>query len=101
MRHVIPGLVALAVFARVETAEACACCDAKFTRAPVGWTAEGALVVDTSDTIACEVKKRLELWTLDAPSPSACFDLFGDPETPVACDSIVGAAPQMKAKTSS
>lgn len=82
-------LVACAiVMGRVDAAEACACCDAKMTRTPIGWSAEGSLLIDTRDNHACEGKARLETWPVDAEVPSTCFDFYGDPEKEIPCGEI-------------
>jgi hypothetical protein len=90
-----------AIVGRVQTAEACACCDATFSRAPIGWSAEGALLIDTADTHACEPKKRLEVWPVDAKEAAQCYDLFGDPEVEIACKDITSAWGKANAKKTS
>jgi hypothetical protein len=72
-----------------DRADACACCDATMSRRPVGWSASGDVVlIDTSDTTACEPHSRYEIWQAGAAEPTGCYDRFGDPEKQIACDQI-------------
>lgn len=71
------------------------------TRTPIGWSAEGSLLIDTRDNHACEGKARLETWTVDAEEPSTCFDFYGDSEKEIPCGEIEHAQPGQTLKRTS
>jgi hypothetical protein len=92
MHSAAPWLCSLGIMtvlgARIETAEACACCDAVTTYTPVGWTeAGGALLIEMTSNAACEHVHRLEIWHVGANGPAGCYDLNGDPDKRTACNS--------------
>lgn len=89
------------VAVRVEIAEACACCDAKFVRTPIGWSDEGAILIDSFDSLECEHERRLETWNVDGQEPTICYDLYGDPDKEISCRGITKAAPNDKWKKTS
>jgi hypothetical protein len=97
--HAIALLFAMAL--RPAAVDACACCDAKYRRTPIGWTeAGGALLIDAFDTDGCEHKARLEIWPVGAKEPSGCFDLFADPEKKIPCADLTNDRPGTKPKKS-
>jgi hypothetical protein len=82
-------LVALALGLATERADACACCDGDDRKRPIGWTsAGGALLIDTYVERACEPRHSLQIWPVGAATPSACYDLYGDPQKRIACDMV-------------
>jgi hypothetical protein len=89
-RRILVLAIALAgVLLAPGAAEACACCDAGFTRTPVGWSeAGGAVLVDMDTDVACEPRRALEIWRIGDTEPSACFDLHGDPDKRIACEDV-------------
>lgn len=102
MRFWVISMVVAFVTVRAQRAEACACCDAKYKRTPIGWDASGAVLIDAADTVACEPKKRLEVYSAGSEEPSGCFDMYGDPEKEIACGDITSAgSPKDKPKKAS
>jgi hypothetical protein len=83
------AVLSVALTWQTQVAEACACCDAKYRRTPVGWTeAGGAILIDAFDTEGCEPRRRLEIWPVGAKEPSGCYDLYGDPEKKIDCAKV-------------
>lgn len=69
-----------------ERADACACCDAKTSRKPVGWSDAGdTILFDVTASTGCEPRRMLEIWKAGADEPAGCYDLYGDPEKQIAC----------------
>ncbi len=79
----------VAIVQRTTPAEACSCCGAGFSRTPIGWSADGAILLHRTDNAACEFTAALEVWTVDAERPERCYDLRADPEVEIACSEVI------------
>ena len=73
-----------------ERAEACACCDAKMSRKPIGWNAAGdTILLDTYDDVACEPHQRYEVWRAGAAAPAGCYDRTSNADKRSTCDPVL------------
>jgi MYXO-CTERM domain-containing protein len=69
--------------------EACACCDGRGDVDLLGWSTDGReLLLRHTERVACERHVRLEVYGSGSSSPSRCYDLLGDPEASVPCNSV-------------
>jgi hypothetical protein len=68
---------------------ACACCDGQSKVTPLGWSAEGELLVRHEEFRGCEPKKKLEVYAVEHTAPTTCYDLLGDPNRRVPCSKVV------------
>ncbi len=94
MRALFGLVFILLLFARPERADACACCGASNTLKPLGWTkAGGAVLLEQTSNAACERLHQLVVWHVGKASPAGCYDLLGNPDTRIACQSP-GSPPQ-------
>ncbi len=70
------------------TAEACACCDGALERSPVAWSEAGDQILVHHVGRGCISHKAVELWRAGEGTPSACYDLLGDPTIQVPCGEL-------------
>lgn len=81
--------VTLWLMSSAAAALACGCCDFAISRKLVGWSKDGrSVLVRMSDDGACEHKFALEVWEVDSPQPTSCFDLVHGPDTQITCDQL-------------
>jgi hypothetical protein len=86
------ALVVVLLAGSFERAEACACCDAGASRSVVGWSdPEGEVMIEYGHNYACTPHHTLEVWKIGAAEPSACYDLYQEPDKRISCNDVIGS----------